>query len=232
MNDFITVMLQDLKHVDPSKIDELKKGLTKINNKPIIVYDSYLCGRAQLKLNDATNKIFMFRPYVQDTPLPHDIKDYKLFVESSSKEVYVNYAKTLETLSSKKDCCTRDKKRLALLFDSATPLNIFSWSNTGILLNNMMHDENYKDKFINANIITFGSPVLVKKKACKKCINIYHQDDWILGLLKIVYNGFDFSTVKKNIVHKTTTNEEFIILSRACFKHSTTSPHQSFDIFL
>ena len=234
MNDFINIMLEDLKHVDPSKIDELKKKLKKLMNvnKPIVICDSNLCGREQLKLSDGANKIFAFRPYVQDAPLPYEIKDYNIFVESSSKEIHVNYAKTLESLLTK-DSCKFDKKSLASLFSK--PLNIFAWSNTGILLNNMMQDEIYKERFINANIITFGSPILVKKKACNKCINIYHQDDWILGLLKIVYNGFDFSNVKKNVIHKTTTNEEFVILSRACFKHSAASiehPHRAFDIFL
>lgn len=226
----MSVMEQDLKDVDPIIKNKLKKGIAKLVTKSLVIYDSYLCSHAELKLPAAaTNKIFMYRPHVKNTPLPHKIKsDYKIFIENSSEHVHENYTKTLESLLSN-EINEDDKTRLRNLLTRA-PLNIFSWSNTGILLNKMMQDS--KSSFINANIITFGSPVLVKKYACNKCINVYHQDDWILGLLKHTYKGFDFSNVKKNVIHKTTTNEEFIILSRACFVKSRHSPHQSFNLFL
>lgn len=235
MNDFINLMQEDVKHIDPEKQAFLKNGLEQIANlnDTITIHGPYLCGRDYLKLNPAaTNKLFMFRPHVQNAKLPHNITNYSLFVETCDQDIFTNYKKTLTSILTKESCINDKTRLLEMLYEQQQqqPLNIFSWSNTGILLDNIIQDP----IFINANIITYGSPILVKKGPCQKCINIYHQDDWILGLLQMVYGGFDFSAVKKNVVHKTSMNQEFIILSRACFQHSAAAqtPHRAFDIFL
>jgi hypothetical protein len=233
MDKFLQVMQEDLEKMNAKQQEILKEAFMKlIKIKPEIQIHSTKL--PFLNILKKTNRIFMYRPHQYDTKLPHIVDGtFSIFVESS-EDLFSNYMRTIKNITGEEPIRKDDKERFMSMIGNGNgngDLNILCWSNSNILLSDVM--KNHGNLFINANVINFGGPILLKKGPCQNCLNIYHQDDWILGLLKIIYD-FDFSNVKKNVIHKTKTNEEFIILSRRIFTSSSTKdhPHRCYDIFL
>lgn len=183
-----------------------------------------------LKLQNCKGRnLFMSRTVNNENTLPYEIpNDYDVFLETSY-DIYTNYRITLDYLDNK-HFCPNDSQRCATAI--ATCDNILSWSNTSILLHHLLdtNPELSKDKIL----YTFGSPIIVTNKMAKTCVNMYHEDDWILGLVGALYK-IDLNNVKKNVIHNVLVDSEcakIVVFSRSTFPDPNVDPHRNYYYFL
>lgn len=130
------------------------------------------------------NNLFMCRSLLKEIPIPHNPPShYKIFNETSTN-LYENYSRTLDYLTG--------KFYLNDVISCRDDLNNFNtgrvlcWSNTNILLDHILQT-NYQ--YLDIDLVTFGSPLLIPNyTTLKNSVNLYHEDDWMLGFVSALYN--------------------------------------------
>lgn len=170
--------------------------------------------------------VFMYRKIYDKTIVQHEIpQHYKLFLETSS-DLFTNYMKTIDNLQGNSFLIQDIENCKNSILDID---RVLCWSNTSILLNQVLKKYNNPD----LQIITFGSPIILPKYNCKSCLNIYHEDDWILGFMTALYK-IDMSRIQTNIIYHCLIDSkscEFVILSSDKFSESILEPHRCFNKF-
>jgi hypothetical protein len=182
------------------------------------------------KLKNREGKsLFMSRTVNNENTLPYEVpKTYDVFLETSY-DIYTNYRMTLDYLDNK-NLCPRDSKKCVSMIEGCN--NILSWSNASILLHHLLHEN--AGLADGKYIYTFGSPVLVAHPKTNVCINLYHEDDWILGLVGALYK-IDLNGVTKNVVHNFVVDSEcvkLVVFSRSMFPDASIDPHRNYYYFL
>lgn len=242
---FFQTILEDIKTHRPLTTEIEKDYLLK---KAMKVFSSFVhVATYSIKESNATisqimenfkkqqNKLFMFRSLTKESPLHVTIPDeYTIFSETST-DIYNNYLRTLDALENG----VSDSEDINKFYNKCSHSlikNVFSWSNTGILLNNILQKNDIKFNIKFDNIITYGSPVLVSYH----CINIYHENDWILGFVSAYYK-IDIEKLERNCIYEVYINDEvydLLIASSDTFPNHNTdleeevTPHRSFIYFL
>lgn len=213
------------KHILIQKGTEVFKNYNpKIEFKCSITINSLEQFKKDYLLNiNKKNNLFMCRPLIHDINLP---ENYEIFYETST-DIYNNYLSTINNLNNKlfNESDIEKCKEYLEYKDS-----IVCWSNTSILLNKILKDSDYKNIFI----MTYGSPILLPIYNNNYCINVYHEDDWIFELLKLLYK-IDFNTLERDVVTVISVDNNkclFIILSKKHFEKETNEPHRCFGMFL
>ncbi len=174
------------------------------------------------------NNLFMFRALHTDAPVPHQPPEkYKMFYETSFN-IYENYSKTIDYLNNK--FYINDVISCREQLNTFTNGRILCWSNTNILLDHILKTSS---KIDDLDILSFGSPILMPKYT-NKCINLYHEDDWMLGFVSVLHK-IDFSTIPRDKLVKCTFENgivsEFVVISRNKFSEGFTLPHRYYYAF-
>lgn len=180
-----------------------------------------------LDIKNKLNKLFMYRKLHENYKLPYH-PPFKIF-EEKSESLYKNYLQTANNLlghSFNNSEINRCKEYLVHFGF------VLSWSNTSILLQKALENLDIYSQLV-LSIITFGSPILLQRYNTHYCLNVYHEDDWILNIIDKLYK-IKISKLKRNIIYEYTINNklcEFIILSRDNFNNNI-DPHKCYNIFL
>ncbi len=185
-----------------------------------------------IKLFSSTreNNMFMFRTLQTNMDIPHIPPDtYKIYKETSFS-LFENYSKTLEYLSGK--FYINDLVSCRETINKFREGRILCWSNTNILLNHLLQT-NYQK--LDLDIITYGSPILIPLYDCiKSSVNLYHEDDWMLGFISALYN-LDISTISKDkLIEVELSNNQvckMVIISKNKFVDGFTLPHRYYYAF-
>lgn len=237
---FCDTVSEDLKTYRPSttleeKNNLLSKGvyiLSKIAKQHTLNVTKDHKKLTDIAESDTKQNLFMFRPLQKgSTPPFPPPSSYDIFCESSS-DIYDNYMRTMDYLEGSPiihddvELC-KDKVR-----NLCNGSSILCWSNSSILLRQVLSDvSNVK----NIEVITYGSPILVpKSNKLSCCLNIYHEDDWILGFISVIY-GIDIASLPRDrIIECTEYNDanvqsEFVVFSRNHF--GKTDPHRCYYEF-
>lgn len=215
--------------VNEKKQDLLDKSIALFNSKiyNIRTLDTYKIANTDFLKNQKYKKpLFMCRPLFYNCPLPHDIPcKYTVFYEKSY-DLYTNYITTINNLSG----LDFDEKELLRCKSYVEKTDkILCWSNSSIILDSLLKNN---DKY-DCDILTYGSPMILPKYNSNSCINIYHEDDWILGFVSALYT-LDISKIDKDTLYTFTINDNIchmIILSRNNFYGVQCDPHRCFNHF-
>ena len=204
---------------------DTKQQYTLTNEEALIHIEDYFN-------KHATHGIFMYRPLKHDYPLPHPLQhQHSVFIESSS-DIYTNYMKTLDYLEGR-DYDSDELMTCASILINKPKSRILCWSNTAILLDKVLDVLQNSIVDHDHDIITWGSPILLKKRY-NKCVNLYHESDWILGFIGMLY-GLDFEQIKRNTkytLHSSHGESDFIIFAEDNFaKYPKTDPHRYYFLF-
>jgi len=219
---------------DHERDDLLNKAISlfhsETNNKVEIVSKDNVMTIDALKLEQSNkNNLFMYRPLQKGFGLPFEIPSCYDVFEESTGDIYENYIRTIENLGNQ-SFLTQDIARCKLCLANYT--TVLCWSNTSILLNKVLNDA---AEFQNTFVLTYGSPLLLPLSSLRDCINIYHEDDWVIGLVNAYYKT-DLLSLERNIVYEATINGgkrcKFVIFSKDSFKNAVNEPHRCFDHFL
>lgn len=238
---FFQVIKEDLAIHRPQtslvEINELLTiGLSVLNNKKEISKKVESEGKfsslEELKTYITTNTVlhkkgFLWRPLYLGAPMHHEIpSDYDIFTEVSG-DIYENYMYTLNALSDRHF----NKNELKQCQDFLHNHNyMLVWSNTAIIVDTLLTENEIQDK----TIIVYGGSLLVAQKD-NFVLNVYHEDDWILGFVKIIYNIDLHKELKRNIMYEIFVNQnlyKIIILSEDLFKDKNILPHRQYNHFL
>lgn len=172
--------------------------------------------------------IFMCRKINEYYELPFNIpKNYDLFFETST-DIYNNYLKTIENI--KGNLFNLDDIKICKEVIKNID-NILCWSNSSIILNKILENLD-KEESKDLQIITYGSPIILPCYYSKYCINIYHEDDWIIELVNSLFK-LDIKLLERDVVYTYIINDKkcmFIILSRKHFDKKI-EPHQCVQMF-
>ena len=176
------------------------------------------------------NRLFMFRSLQTNMTAPHNPPEtYKVFNETSF-DLYENYSKTLDYLQGTfyiKDVIScRDE------INNFKKGRVLCWSNTNILLDHVLQT-NYQK--LDIDLLTFGSPILVPNyKTISNCINLYHEDDWMLGFVSALHK-IDFANIPKDKLiqceFENNQTSKFVVISRNKFLEGYTMPHRYYYAF-
>lgn len=222
-NLFFKTVNEDLSIYRPETTNEerlnlFKKGMELFTEyNPIIVWsDEYsLLNLDMLMIKDKRENLFMCRTNSKYCELPFIIpKNYDIFFETSTN-IYDNYLQTINNLKGELfnlDDIDRCKKNII------NKTNILCWSNSSIILNNILSTLT-KSESENINIITFGSPIILPCYFTKYCINIYHEEDWVIDMVKSLFK-LENKVIKLDIIYKCTIDNKkciFIIISKKYF---------------
>lgn len=230
---FIEVLENDFDTYCPipnqKKQELLDKSIALFNSK---IYDirthemHKIANTDFLKNQTYKNPLFMCRPLFNNCPLPHTIPHkYEIFYEKSY-DLYTNYITTINNISGI-DFDQSEITRCKSYIEKAD--KILCWSNSSIILELLLKNQ---EKY-SCNILTYGSPIILPKYNSNSCINIYHEDDWILGFIGALYT-LDISKIDKDVLYTFTINDNIcnmIILSRNNFYGSECEPHRCFNYF-
>lgn len=231
---FFKVIHADLDIYCPNITNEergllLSKGmdmLKAVNYKISNVQDSGVFDGKDMKKH---KNLFMCRKICESACLPHRIPDtFDVFFEKSS-DMYSNYMKTLDYLQDI-NWDLKDQEQCIKYLRNCEYL--LCWSNSSLLLRHVLEED--PSLSYNKNMITFGSPVLLPTFEANTCINIYHEDDWILGLVQALHQ-VDIAQYPLDRVHSCLVRNQkcnFLILSRTTFSDDQTEPHRCFHYFL
>lgn len=180
--------------------------------------------------------LFMCRPLNSKLPLPiTPPKDkYKIFKETST-DIYENYLRTIDYLEGHSFLPEDLNKCKSAITNDI--LNVLCWSNSSILLNKVLSDcaEMMEKNKSHLHITTFGSPLLISTDNNTTAINVYHEDDWILGFM-LYLNSLESPEYQvRNTIHTVMIDDKcrkYVILSRDWFAESTQNqePHRCYDI--
>lgn len=236
---FFKMLSDDLNEYRPQTTTEEKMILMKktlilfTSHNPQITYtDKFkISDISELFINITKDKLFMYRKLTEDSILPHVIPpEFEIFEETCGN-IYENFISTIDNLSGNSFNLNDILKCENII---KRKKHILSWSNTSILLNktlsNLSIDEQ-KLLYIN----TFGSPILVPEYSTAYCMNIYHEDDWILELFDSLYK-INTKNIERNYINECIIDGKkccFVILSRDHFKNiNDCAPHRCFNLFL
>lgn len=237
-SEFFKILSKDLHEYRPETTNEekiilMKKAITLFstyNPKIEFISNFKIMNINELFINISTDKLFMYRKIIENTKLPHIIpSEFEIFEEKCGN-IYENFINTINNLSGHSfnlddiTCCENIIKNKKM---------ILSWSNSSIVLNKVLENLDVeKQKLLYIN--TFGSPILLPEYSTSYCMNIYHEDDWILELVESLYkiniNYIELDTINKCIIDGKKTF--FIILSREQFKNNDCEAHRCFNLFL
>jgi hypothetical protein len=195
-----------------------QRSITSISELPEYTWSDDMKG---------VTSLFVFRILCRNDPPTVAISgNYKIFQESSSTDLVINYMSTINAIMGDMSIIDIDVERLHQTISTINPKKIVCWSNSGILLSRYL--ELYPPPQTAATIYTFGSPVLVPH-----CINFYRENDWILDLVMPLYK-IDQSQFKKDIMYDIVLgtsglSTSLIILSNT---DEAVRPHASFGFLI
>jgi hypothetical protein len=241
---FFKVLNSDLSQYRPKTTQEEKVILM---SKALTLFSTYnssikfinkikIQSLDELQMNFTNKKIFMYRKLHSETEIPHKIPEDYIIFEQSSGDIYDNFVSTIDNLAGTGFNDNDVNKLVTILSDSQKTVgntSVLSWSNSGIILSKALEKLN-KDIKKNLIITTFASPKLVSENDVSYCLNIYHEDDWILELFETLYR-INTKEIERDIINECYENKQkcfFIILSRDYFKNNNFTPHRCFNLFL
>ncbi len=242
---FFKIIQEDLSVYRPqTSLNEVNKllatGLSVLNNnknevnKAIESEFSFSCIdelKTFISANIVLNKKgFLWRPLYSGAPIHHVIpSDYDIFTEVSG-DIYENYMYTLNALSSKHFDKNDLEKCLQFLYNHDY---ILVWSNTAIIVDNLLSEN--ENELKEKNITIYGGTTLVAHKDNLFILNIYHEDDWILGFVKNIYNIDLLKELKRNVIYDLFINKKsykIVIISEDLFHDKNVLPHRQYNHFL
>lgn len=235
-NIFFKTVNDDLSLYRPNTTTEerlflFKKGINIFNKyNPQIIWGNFnnLIDINDIMIKDKESNLFMCRKNTETCELPFIIpNNYEYFLETSTN-MYDNYLKTIDNLEGI-DFNLDDIKNCRKKIINKT--NILCWSNSSIILNNILNNLT-EDESKNINIITFGSPIILPCYYTKYCINIYHEDDWVIDMVKLLFKLND-KIINLDIIYECFIDNKkciFIILSKKYFDINT-EPHRCINMF-
>jgi hypothetical protein len=228
---FFATILEDLEKHRPDTTEEEKQYLVQI------IQSLLQKPRADLVLlssspyehteNDTSEPaLFLWRPLIKDTLLPHALpSNYRIFQETS-EDIYSNLLTTLNNLQGN-HFNSKDIDEIVLGSQSCIK-KMFGWSNTSILLEQVMK----RHSFPETNVFTFGSPVLIPVMNCKNAVNIYHENDWMLDFVAALYH-LNVNSLERNVMHTFLMNGEMITyLYIVTETDPSTTPHRHYHLFV
>lgn len=234
MDQFIKIMENDLNLYRPETTQLEKeiivyKALNLFQHKKNIYHISKNYISIKNIINPETSYgLFMYRKFHPYSILPCSIpNNYRIFEESSS-DILINMHQTLNMLEGH-SFNENDIQNLTELLDNNVYDKIIAWSHSSILLYYFIHAKKIKTQ----NIKTFGSPILIPSINGVNCINIYHEDDWILHLVNTMYS-LDIINIDRNFLHEFIYKDQIIFLVILSANHFTSDnePHRSFKFLL
>lgn len=176
------------------------------------------------------NGLFLYRKLHEGATIPHNIPKHFDIFEESSFDIYENINRTLSNIEGH-SFDTDDVERLSLVLNNHSYDGFLCWSNTSIILDHVLRTT---DIVLNGQIITFGSPIIIPHRNGVQCTNVYHEDDWILGLVNAIYK-INLSLLDRNTLHVFDIDgkhAELVVFSKDKFKKDKWDAHKCFDVFL
>jgi len=202
----------------------LQKSFEVLSQCPISLEHISSEGMPDLKIK---GDIFFMSRRLPTEKLPHTLtSNHKQFFETCNG-VYQDYMTTLYNLLGERYIQT-DIETLKSMLQENRSCTILCWSNTSIILSHVLKDMTGLD---NLSVITFGSPILLSANNFK-CLNIYHEDDWILGFHEALF--VKDKTVNDELCTYIDDKQniyKYLKLSRHNF-HKICDPHESYYILI
>ena len=159
--------------------------------------------------------------------LPHPLPSDAIQFFETCQGVYQDYMITLDNLLD--ECFIQsDIDMLKDLINKNKNAVILCWSNTSIILNHILKD---MDGLEDLYVVTFGSPILIPSNNFK-CLNIHHEDDWILGFHESLF--IKEQQEKDKVCTYVDSKErvyKYLKLSRNYFDKNS-DPHESYYVLL
>ena len=218
----INELVKTSMHMSSDKIN-IVKSIRKTNSSFLSIYDL----QKFISMNSFNKKGLLLRPLYKGAPIHHDIpSDFDVFYETSN-DIYENYMRTLSNIGGT-DFNVDDIESCIKFIDAHEYLLV--WSNTSILVNKLM----FEHKLGYKKIIAYGGPVLIARRDNLNPLNIYHEHDWILGMINMIYN-IDMRKLDMNVIHEIEIDNnivEVIILSHDLFPDKEIYPHRQYHHFL
>jgi len=175
---------------------------------------------------DISDKVLFLCRRSKEEPLPYPIPNYKIFLETCNG-VYDDYKRTLLNILNM-DYIQDDIETLKNCIKDNKPHTIICWSNTSIILAQALQELDVCSTL--KNVYTFGSPILLPTTTYQ-CLNIYHEDDWILPLPEYMFVK-DYELCDKICTYEDKNKDiyKYLKISREQFLEKSIEPHDSYYI--
>lgn len=229
MDTFVHTIRKRILDKDPHRTElDLQHLLTKsfevLSKCPIRLEHVSSEGMPDLKIKK--DILFMSRRLPTEE-LPHTLPSGSQQFFETCNGVYQDYMTTLCNLLGERYIQT-DLEMLRSILQENRSCTILCWSNTSIILSHVLKDMTGLE---NLSVVTFGSPILLPADSFK-CLNIYHEDDWILGFHESLF-------VKDKVVNDCVSTYiddkqniyKYLKLSRHNF-NKICDPHESYFVLL